>query len=91
MKSYITINLRMPDSMMRALKIKALNEHRRVAELIREAVEQYLRTPFRHSQVREEESPWLAVAGIARTGITDGSVHHDKYRKVRPPRLFKSK
>lgn len=88
MNEYVTTNLRMPEPMMRALKMKAINEHKRVSQLIREAVGQYLhlspQAP-KHPQVQEDD-PILGIIGICNSGITDGSVNHDFYLYGAPRR-----
>ncbi len=88
MSDYVTTNLRMPQPMMRALKLKAINEHKRVSQLIREAVEQYLHfIPQIPKDPRvQEDDPILGIIGTCNTGITDGSVNHDFYLYGAPRR-----
>jgi predicted DNA-binding protein len=77
MSTNVATNIRLPEEVLKALKYKAIEEKKSVNKLIREAVEMSLATsvqPKKH--VRDS---FVAVIGIARSGIKDGSTKHDRY------------
>ncbi|MFQ5812570.1 MAG: ribbon-helix-helix domain-containing protein [Anaerolineae bacterium] len=47
-------------------------QHKTMAEVIREAVEEYI------VQRSAKESAWWDIVGLGSSGITDGSIHHDR-------------
>ena len=62
---------------MEALKKKARREHASVAELIRRAVERYLRPESARAPVPREA--YEKLIGIFSSGLTDVSERHDHY------------
>lgn len=76
---YVTTNIRVPKDVLRSLKLKALQEDKSVAQLIREAIEQILFKGERDLGKREfEKDPFLKIIGMCRTGVKDGAIHHDR-------------
>ncbi len=55
-------------------KIQRLAEaqHKTMAEVIREAVEEYM------TRQRSNEDPLWDIVALGSSGITDGSIHHDR-------------
>jgi len=94
MKDYVTANLRMPETLTEALKLKAINEHQRVSPLIREAMELSLgkeKSPTPSAPWVQESDPLDGITGIAHSGLTDGSANHDHYLYGTPQRFPKKK
>ena len=88
MTEYVTTNIRLPKDVYRQIKLRALEEEKSLAEIIRESVAQYLAGP----QVVElrseggatvddwENDPlWLIGTDATIADVTDGSVNHDLY------------
>lgn len=77
---YAVTNIRIEAGVLKELKHKAVEEGRRVAELVREAIREYLgksRAGFSRSAAKKD--PFLSILGICKTGIKDGSEKHDEY------------
>ena len=58
-------------------------EHKSMAQVIREAVEEYVikqmdTEDFGESSVNSAD-PLRDIIGLGASGITDGSIHHDRY------------
>ena len=58
-------------------------EHRTMAQVIREAVEEYVIQrmdieSLRKASVNPNDPLW-DIVGLGDSGITDGSIHHDRY------------
>ena len=47
-------------------------QHKTMAQVIREAVEEYI------VQRSAQESAWWDIVNLGSSGITDGSIHHDR-------------
>lgn len=80
MADYVTTNIRLPREAFRTLKLRAAQTDRSLAELIRQAVrEVYGGSPEVGSRERPTRHlPLEKLSGICRTGVRDGSVHHDR-------------
>ncbi len=78
MPDYITTNIRLPRELLKALKHKAVEENKSVSQLIREAV---LRLVAHHDKKTPpvEKDPLHKIVAMAKSGIKDGSEHHDLY------------
>lgn len=77
MASNVATNIRLPEELLKALKYKAIEEKKSVNHLIREAIEVSL--PMSVKPEKHAKDPLENIIGIARSGIKDGSVKHDRY------------
>ena len=75
--NYVTTNLRIPEDVIRELKLKAVHEKKSVSQLIREAIQQFLLAP--EEPVDHKRDPFNRLIGMAQSGNADGSVRHDHY------------
>lgn len=78
MSSNVATNIRLPGEVLKALKYKAIEEKKSINQLVREAIEISLSTSVRPPQ-KHAKDPLENIIGIARSGIKDGSVKHDRY------------
>lgn len=79
MTSHTTTNLRLPKEMLKRLKLKAVEENKSMSQLVREAIESYIFCQKKPHQVNAESDPLRNIIGMARSGIKDGSIAHDRY------------
>ena len=78
MPDYITTNIRLPRELMKTLKHKAVEENKSVSQLIREAVLKLI--DHKNKKVPPiDKDPLHKIVALAKSGIKDGSVHHDHY------------
>ena len=77
MSTNVSTNIRLPEEVLKALKYRAIEEKKSVNQLIREAIELSLGTPVQPEKHRKD--PFDDIIGIAKSGIKDGSKHHDRY------------
>lgn len=77
--AFVTTNIRLPEWMLRALKIKAAKENKSVAQLIRESAEYILGRKEEHiTNFQFKKDPFWKIVGMFDDGIKDGSIHHDR-------------
>ena len=78
--NYVTTNIRLPREMLRALKLKAAREDKSLAQLVREAIHDtfFEETPTKLTAT-EFRRELFKIVGLGESGISDGSIHHDKY------------
>lgn len=76
---FVTTNVRFDQESYKRLKFLSVEEHKSLAQLIREAVEKVYGVPKR-SRVQKNwhQDPFFKTIGICATGITDGAVRHDR-------------
>ena len=67
------------------LKQRARREKKTMAELIREALTEYLSLE-KEEEFFQKDDPIWKLAGICRSGIRDSSVNHDSYLYGAPKR-----
>ncbi|MFN2168121.1 MAG: ribbon-helix-helix protein, CopG family [Anaerolineae bacterium] len=88
MTEYVTTNIRLPKEMHRALKQRALDEEKSLAQIIRESVVQYLASPTGERTDEQEalrraefeaDPLWLIGTDPVYSDITDASVNLDLY------------
>ena len=76
---FVTTNIRFDQESYKRLKFLAVEEHKSLAQLIREAVEKTYRVPKRSRLQKDwHRDPFFHAVGICATGITDGAVRHDR-------------
>ncbi|MDI6731439.1 MAG: ribbon-helix-helix protein, CopG family [Candidatus Margulisbacteria bacterium] len=76
---YAVTNIRVEAGALKELKHRAVEEGRRVAELVREAIREYLRKNAASTARRiAKNDPLLSIIGICKTKIKDGSEKHDE-------------
>ncbi|MBL7075115.1 hypothetical protein ISS37_07750 [candidate division KSB1 bacterium] len=64
----------------RLLREKAKETNKKMAELVREAISEYLGISAKEGQhILAEDDPIWNIVGMANSGITDGSINHDHY------------
>ncbi len=73
----VATNIRLPEEVLKALKYKAIEERKSVNQLIREAIEESL--AISSESERKGKDSFDTIVGIAKSGIKDASVRHDKY------------
>ncbi|PIS28638.1 hypothetical protein COT42_07440 [Candidatus Saganbacteria bacterium CG08_land_8_20_14_0_20_45_16] len=77
---YQTTNIRVESNTLKELKFKAVEEGRRVAELIREAIREYLqKSRDKVSAKSKKKDPLFSIIGLCQTGLRDGAEHHDRF------------
>lgn len=77
---YLTTNIRIEAGTLKELKLRAVEEGKRVAELIREAIRGYLSRTREKVTVRtRKKDSLLSIIGMCKTGIRDGSERHDEF------------
>ncbi len=83
MTESITISIRIPVQLHQALKRRAAEENKSMAQVLREAAMQYLaasQTSSHEWMEMENDDPlWLIGTDPVDLGITDASVNHDVY------------
>jgi hypothetical protein len=88
MTEYVTTNIRLPKDLYREIKLRALEEEKSLAQIIRESVMQYLAAPeVAESRTEEVEAVddwendplWLIGTDPVMADVTDASVNHDLY------------
>jgi hypothetical protein len=88
MTEYVTTNIRLPKDLYREIKLRALEEEKSLAQIIRESVMQYLAAPEVAEPRTEgaaavddwENDPlWLIGTDPVMADVTDASVNHDLY------------
>lgn len=73
------------DEQERAIKQLARSRGVSEATVIRDAMDRYLHECSEVGPV-DEEDPILAIIGIGKPGVTDGSINHDRDLYGAPPR-----
>ena len=78
MSSYIRTQVQLTEEQARALKLRARNEERSMADLVRESVSEYLaRRPERDRRALLRRA--RALTGRFRSGYPDLAKNHDQY------------
>ena len=77
---FVTTNIRLGMEVYQRLRLKAVQERKSLAQLIREAVdaaygERRRASPSKRARRRD---PFFNIIGIGASGIRDGAVHHDR-------------
>jgi hypothetical protein len=77
--NFVTTNIRLGAEVYQRLRLKAVQERKSLAQLIRNAVDVVYgeRPSSRHSRTRRKR-PFDGLVGICDSGIRDGAVHHDR-------------
>jgi len=78
MSDYITTNVRLPREVLKALKHKAVEENKSMSQLIREAILKMVAHKDKKTSPVEKD-PLHKIVAMAKSGIKDGSEHHDLY------------
>lgn len=76
---YVTTNVRFDAVSYRQLKLRAAEQRKSLAQLVREAVIRVYQTaePSR-TRGRQPRDPFFRIVGMCATGMTDGAAHHDR-------------
>ena len=74
----IATNIRLSRKTLESLKITAVKSHKSLAQLIREAVEKVYGLQQRSQLTQHTRDPFYKLMGIGKSGIRDGSIHHDR-------------
>lgn len=85
MVEYTTTNVRLPRETLKRLRVRAADEGKSVAEIVREALTSYLES--KEPSLNEEEfrnDPFFQVIGIGKGNVRNGSEAHDDYLYVQP-------
>ncbi len=77
---YVATNIRLPRETLQDLKLKAVRQHKSLAQMVRDAVEQVYGVPKPKAQSLKEfhKDPIFSIIGICKTGIKDGAREHDR-------------
>ncbi len=76
---YITTNVRLKPASYQHLKLLSVEEHKSLAQLIREAVEQIYGVSISSKKSLDwHMDPFFKGIGLCATGIKDGAVRHDR-------------
>ena len=85
--SHMTTTVRLPNDLYEALRKRAFEEHRAVAEVIREALRRFLEAPSEPPPLPElDADPFWKAVGTVDGGPSDESVEHDHYLYGTAPR-----
>lgn len=77
--NFVTTNIRLGTDVYQRLRLKAAQERKSLAQLIREAVDRvYGERPSSRRVRSRRKSPFDGIIGICDSGIKDGAVHHDR-------------
>ncbi len=83
MTEYVTTNIRLPKQLHKALKLRAAEEDKSMAQVLREAAVQYITSAESAEDSGDAEIDddplWLIGADPVDLGITDASVNFDDY------------
>jgi Arc/MetJ-type ribon-helix-helix transcriptional regulator len=86
--THMTTTVRLPEDLYEALRTRAFEEHRPVAEVIREALRRFLDMQLESSSLPDLESdPFWTAVGTVDGGPGDESVEHDHYLYGAPKKL----
>lgn len=82
MSDYVTTNVRLEKETLKQLKLRAVHEGKRMAEVIREAIHDYL-FKKRVKAASITDDPIFNIIGICESGHKNDSVNHDQilYKK----------
>ena len=84
---FVTTTVRLPNDLYEALRKRAFEERRPVAEVIREALRRLLELPKEEASLPDlEEDPFWKAVGTVGGGPSDESVEHDHYLYGAPKR-----
>ena len=77
---FITTNIRLGTEVYQRLRLKAAQERKSLAQLIREAVDAVYGEPRRTSSTtsHRQRDPFFKLVGVCHTKIRDGALHHDR-------------
>jgi len=76
---YSTTNIRIETDILKELKLKAVHEGKRVAELIRDAINKYLGKKSEKLKVKEiENDPLFKIIGMFESGDKNASENIDE-------------
>ncbi len=78
MSSFVRIQVQLTEEQARALKVRARNEERSMADLVRESVSEYLarRPAWNHGDLLERAN---TMTGRFHSGSSDIAINHDRY------------
>ena len=78
MPSFVRIQVQLTEEQARALKVRARNEERSMADLVSESVSEYLarRPAWNHGDLLERAN---AMTGRFHSGSSDIAIKHDRY------------
>ena len=78
MSSFVRTQVQLTEEQARALKVRARNEERSMADLVRESVSEYLaRRPARNRSDLLQRAN--ALTGRFHSGTPDIAINHDRY------------
>lgn len=77
---YVATNVRFPKQRLQELKLYAVRQHKSLASLIRDAVDQAYGAPKPKAKSLKKfhKDPLFSTIGICRSGIKDGAREHDR-------------
>ncbi len=78
MSTFIMTNVRLPAEMLQALKLRAVEEGKSVAELVRESIYRYLEEPT-PKITNYDDDPFFHLGASGWSGLGDGAAQHDRY------------
>jgi hypothetical protein len=78
MSTFIMTNVRLPAEMLKALKLRAVEEGKSVAELVRESIYRYLEEPT-PKITNYDDDPFFRLGASGWSGLGDGAAQHDRY------------
>lgn len=79
MQKDISTNLRIPEEIWRAIKIRAAEEGKSMKELILQGISNVLGRKGTKTDESRKNNPLLEFLGKVKSDVTDGSAEHDKY------------
>ena len=78
--NFVTTNIRLGAEIYQRLRLKAAQERKSLAQLIRDAVELAYGEPRRRGPARthRKQDSFFKIVGIGKSRIHDGAEHHDE-------------
>ena len=79
---FVTTNIRLGAEVYQRLRLRAVQERKSLAQLIREAVDvvygERRRSDQKNKKKAWRQDPFFKVIGLGASGLRDGAVHHDR-------------
>lgn len=82
MSEYVTTNIRLEKSLLRTLKLKAVEEDKSMGGLIRDFIARGIGfssvPPSAGKRKKGGRNPFAAITNLGESGVADGAIHHDE-------------
>ena len=82
MSEYKVTNVRLPAETLRELRLRAAENGKSIAHLVRESIASYLENRSRPAE--KDDDPFFSLGASGHSGLGDGSTTHDRHLYVEP-------